>query len=841
MVHRKALEKAGYSDDKLKKLFTAEDAKKKDGVKKLIQLNSRRIDDEIQRNLREAPVYRAIDAAYDVAPTTIFHALVNDMLAQGCTATQISDALKSRPEGKQLEKMLVPALNNDNEPLKDSSGNPIMRLDLPIFLNVLLPLVASYLTARWASLWAERDRHPLFKYEPLRNSRINRAKTKIVTSIIDRVGNDLGYRADLRTALQQALKYGRCMVLPMEPYYMERQCDDKGKDYTVAEGLRMDIPHISRSFLDQAHRHTTANYNTGSEYGGYWTVRRYGDVAADKTLWNSDAIKGGYSDDMMALWNWWRMLEPCQLKFPSFNSSPKDRTEDAFLYTQANEDDAVTLAPIFHKLVPKDWDLYDYEYPVWHRLLFAGPSTVVHVAPLSYNPLTTFLYDYDPNSVRPRSLALELMPWQDQLGNLLTQYIVSVRANADRIVFWNSDVVNQKDINALGIAGDRKVKGTVYIPYSRDELRYGMQDKNDIFSSFVPPAFNTGEIGTAISMLLSTMERALSFAPQEVGGTATHEQSAHEIRVIQQNMTGRQQLTSSHFRDAEQAWKKAAYEAYVQADTEDEFDAVIDNADEDLIEAAKELKFKVEKNDTKTSMQITIRGDRTALELDAFASELEGADRMDDTKIAVAMVQAFQTMFSNPAIVQQIGVEQLVLMFNQMLGYIGVPIDFRLRLHPGAKPDQKPEGEEGKPPGEGGGEGQPQQQENPAAAIAKQLQALAQGMDEKLKQLVEGMIVPMGQKTSEAVQGITQVVGKLTQQVQQLAQVTGAGAQKDMVQDQAIKVIVDQLKRISMMYAPNQPPPPPPGGAIGPAGPLPPPGMAGPPVPVGGPQVAGPV
>lgn len=820
MVHRKALEKAGYSDEKLKSLFTSDDPP--DGVKRLIELNSRRIDDEVQRNLREAPVYRAIDAAYDVAPNTIFHSLVNDMLGQGCSASDITAAFRSRPEGKQLERMLVPALNNDNEPLKDKDGNAIMRLDLPIFVNVLLPLVASYLTARWSSLWAERDRHPLFKYEPLRNSRINRAKTKIVTSIIDRVGNDLGYRADLRTALQQALKYGRCMVLPQEPYYVERQCKPDGEEYVVAEGMRMEIPHISRSFIDQAHRHTTSNFNTGSEYGGYWTVRRYGDVASDKSLWNADKIKGGYSDDMIALWNWWRMLEPCQLKFPTCGASPKDRITDAFLYTQANEDDAVTLVPFFHRIIPKDWDLYDYEYPVWHRLLFAGPSTVVHAAPLSYNPLTTFLYDYDPNSVRPRSLALELMPWQDQLGNLLTQYIVSVRANADRVVFWNADVVDQKDINAMGIAGDRKVKGTVYIPYSRNELRYGMQDKNDIFSSFTPPPFNTAEIGSAVGTLLSTMERALSYSPQEVGGSATHEQSAHEIRVIQQNVSGRQQLTSSHFRDAEQSWKKAAYESYVQADTGEEFDAIIDNADEDLIAAAKELGFTVEENDTKTSLQVTIRGKREALELDAFASELEGADRMDDTKIAVAMVQAFQTMFSNPAIVQQVGVEQLVSMFNQMLGYIGVPVDFRLRV----KTDGKP-GEE--------------EQQAQAAAIAQQLKAITEGTDAKLKQLVEQMIVPMGQKTSEAVEGLSQALAKLAQQLGQIGQVTAAGAQKDMVQDQAIKLIVDQVKKISMIYAQNQPQPPLGGAPIGPQIPLPPPGMAGPPpavgVPVGPPSM----
>jgi hypothetical protein len=812
MVDLKALEKAGYSDDKLKKLFTADSRKEK--IQKLVELNSKRIDDEVVRNLREAPIYQAIDRAYDISRTSVTYALVNDLLSRGSSATDVLRALEDTGDAKRLREMLVPAMDETGAVVKDKDGNPVMRLDVPVFVQVFLPLVSAYIGARWARLWGQRDQYPLFKYEPVRLTRLNQVRCAIINSLIERMSTDMGYRDDLRSAIQQMLKYGKCILMPQEAYYVEEQIDREGDVKRVREGVRFEIAHPGRAFIDKAHRATAANYNTGPTYGGYWTVKRWGEVNDDDTLWNMDRVNYGYSDDMISMWSKWRIFEPCALKFPTATSGiPQDRLDDAFRYNEANEDDGVTLVAFFHRIIPNDFGLYDYEYPVWHRFLFAGPNTVVHVEPVPYNPLVAFLYDHDVNSAATRSLALELMPFQDQLSNLLSQYLLSVRNNLERIVFWNSDIIERDYIERIRSYGERRITGTTYIPFSRREMVFAQQDKRDAFETYQFPPQNTQELSAAMSALMGMADRFVGFTAQETGGAASHEQSAHEVKVSDLYATSKQKLTSSFVGSAIQNMKVLVYEAKMQYG-EDEVSAEIDIdgiEPEQLKEVVKELGYKVE-NKEDGRLKLEVSGEKTPLEMDAFASEREGEDRMQDAKISAAMIQTFSSMFANPALVQEVGVPQLVSMFNDILHYAGVPLDFRLRIKEQPEKNGQPDPEQ----------------------IKQQLAAMAQLVDAKLGQFSKEIIAPMAQQTQAGVQQVAQGVAAVGQKLMQLAQMSQAGAQKDQQQDAALMKIIEQIQKLAatnaLLLAPATP-----GGPAQGVGPPPPrPGVLGPPPSAGG-------
>ena len=51
----------------------------------------------------------------------------------------------------------------------------------------------------------------------------------------------------------------------------------------------------------------------------------------------------------------------------------------------------------------------------------------------------------------------------------------------------------------------------------------------------------------------------LGYSSQEIGAPASHEQSAHEVKLISQNSSVRMQLTGSFIDDALRALKRMLY------------------------------------------------------------------------------------------------------------------------------------------------------------------------------------------------------------------------------------------------------------------------------------------
>lgn len=780
MVDIEALKRAGYSEEKLKAKFTAKELDPK--IDELVRLNAHRIDEGCRRNLAETRTYRAIDEAMNVSQSQVAYTLVRDLVNHGCQFEEVQNKFTSWGLTNQLESMMYDVCDKDGRPVVITKGDGSQcnqkALDLPTFFHIFLPLVYSYTNIRAAKLFNDRDNYPLDKYEPLRLTKKDRLRCQIVTSVMERSNSQVGTRQHRRQACMEVPRYGRAIAFPLEDYYKEKQQyveDGEVKEVSVREGVRWIIPHPTKTGWDQNHDISTINTDTGCEYIFYWTVRRWGELKDDENLWNRDRVTYSYGQGFLELWNANAYQDQCMVKFPTVpigTEAIKDRQNQAFLYTTEDRDKPVTVSVVFHKLIPKNWGLYDYPYPVWHRFIYAGPDTVVDCRPWAYTPGVAYIGDYNLNDAAPSPLALRVLPFQDHMSNLMSQYILSVQSNLDQAVFVNADMVDPKYVEMLKAVGQQRYKSRYFLPYKGQEFRRTGESPQE---AFIPVRFEripVEEIATAMAQILAMMERMLGFSAQELGQAASHEQSAHEVRVIQSNTGEMLKWTGGFIDDAIWAQKQRNYEAFM-AYGSDEVMAEVALVHDTDTKALQELGFEVEDQDEKTA-KAGVRGDKKTLRITSFASRRDGEDRIPDEKIATAMLQTFQAIFSNTELAAIAGVEQLFDMYNQVLGYIGVPDDWRIRLNPETLKKLKEQND-------------PEMQKQAAQEMQQQIAQISEVIaskiaDQKVQQVAEQALVPMQQQA----QALEQALLQFKQQLEQLGQVTQVTAAQSQQSDQQL-------------------------------------------------------
>jgi len=784
------LEKAGITQAKLKALFTAEKPGAK--TKELIELISSRAKDGITRCMREARLWWGIDRAYDVPFRQTAATLVEGLLSKNLGEEESVKIAKSWG----LTHLLVPVMDDKgNACCWPGTKTPALKLNIPVFTEIHIPLVLAYSRIRWAKLFSDIDQTPLYKYDPLKLTSKNRMKCEIITDRVDTMTTQMGYRNAERDSIFQMLQYGIALNFPMEKWYTEEQLGEDGAAEVVKEGIRWAIPHPSKMFFDLAHRTSTLNTDTGCEYAGYWDVQRWRDVRLNKSYWNTDKVTFGPNDWIRDYWTPYATLYPCQMSFPSIaspGSGDLDRQKQLNIYSLADDDKATIVLPFFQKLIPSDWGLGDYDYPVWFRFVLGHTDTVIFAEPLCFRPTTYYGYDADTNRELNAGLGLELLPWQDMLGNYLSQLLLSVKQNLINVTFYNQEIVSEEDIRKMN-ASDvyRKL---IFIGKSKRELGYQFNTTQDAFDSVSFPKANIQEITTGITTMLGMMERMLGFSAQEVGQPAGHEQSATEITTIHGNSTVKLDHTRGFVEDGMNARKRSMYEA-MMAYSDDDIFAQIGELNDKNREQLKALGFEVEDEAEPGRTKAGVRGSKKSLDIDGFAANREGGKRINNIQIATTMIKMVETLIAQPLIIQSIGVPQIVDMLNQVFQYAGLPREFKVIAKEGAA-------------------GDPQAQQED---LLKQLQMISQKV---ATEVVQASMTQMAGALKE------KVITPMEESIKQLQQVAGQEAQKNQEQDAALQKILQILQAAV-------PPQPPPGIGQGPGGPpMPPPGAMGvPPLP----------
>ena len=774
----------GLDHESLKKAFDRATMEERPKVKALVDQIRDTIQGGIERNRRDYRLFKAMDWAFEAPFYQVSYTQLKGLVSAGPDDKKVMETVNSWG----LTHLLADQVDGEGKTCCGVDGKPKKSLNVPVFFNIFVPLVMAYITIRLAKLFNDLDQQPHFKYEPAQFTKDNRLRAEMITQLVERQSKWFGYPADTRQTLLQTLLYGVCINFPKEAWFQEKQEDENGNVKTVREGLRFDMPHPSRTYYDTFDRLSTLNTNSGIKYAGHWSLPRYKDVHDNPLYWNKDRIAFGATTWFdLGKTDFLSQVYPCTQTFPEARSisggvGPNDREANnaAQYYSSGEFNNATLTTNHFQQIIPADHGLGTYKYPVWFRFVLASEDTVLYAEPLSFDRLATYAYDADFNRDRFRSMALEIVPFQDHLGNLLSHWILAVKQNLSNPILYDKDQIPATAMAELMNMGQKTYSGNIYVPFSSAE---NYRPKVNERSAFHQPQFarhNTGEIAALASALLAMLDRLLLVSPQETGQAASHEQTAEESRIVDRNMSTRVRFTGSFIRDGNAAKKKMLYDA-IMAHADDDITANISSA---MIDSEEEFKKTVARlgmtiadgpdydpNDPK-SMR-TLKGKKSAIALEEFASTLGEEDRINTAGIAAAMSQVFTAIASNEVILQTLGPAQVVELLNQIIVTSGLPREFRLKAN-------------AVDPNAG------------AQAQQEQLQKLIEGFAAQVKEALgqaQQQTLDASQKQTEAM--IQEAMGGIVQQLQPIAQAVAQGAQVDQQQQAQIEALATTVGQVT--------------------------------------------
>ncbi len=455
-------------------------------------------------------------------------------------------------------------------------------------------------------------------------------------------------------------------------------------------------------------------------------------------------------------------------------------------------------------------------------------ATIIYAAPLAYVPVVAYVYDADENRDINPSLSLEILPFQDQLSNLLTQYLLTVQRNLDNATFIDTDQVDEKDIKVLENAGQRAWTGRNYIRYSgKRNMRAQQTIPQAVFNTQFP-ALDANGVVTAMRAMLDMLERVLVMSSQEVAQAASHEQTREEVKNIQQNTSTRLKFTQTPVDLATEAWKRQIYAGLMAYGSEDFYSFVA--YDNEITPALlKELGFTtVEQDEDKVrNRRVYLKGSRSAVKekrdatsvmLESFAATRDEGDRISDSDTAGALMQ-FLMASVNTEYGVCIGGDQYIELLNEIGQRSGAfNRDFKLtcKFDPTKAMVKKMEGEAeqaGKPQ-------QGDQSQQMMQAIMQQVSGMLQQAQQQTLQQVGQAIKPLGDTVEKTVQGL-QALGQMLDQkvapaLQQALQMSQGGAAAAQQNAKDIAHIALTLKSIEEFISHANPPPGMPTGAPAP-------------------------
>lgn len=782
MVDLEVLKAYGLDSESLKKVFNKESFDKlSDKVKPLVERIRCRVQKGRDFNFENYRLYHALDLAWDSPFEQITPTLLASLIDKGIDNKTVFDQLKNW--GISYDDMMVEV------PDPKTPGKNIKQLSLPAFFRIFVPLVRSYVTIRRAKLMNDRRLVPFFKFEPPISTSIERLRSSAITSRTEVMSEQYGYYDVLNQAVLQMLHYGECLQFPVEEWHREYQCvakdsrfegeTEKGPDgeefkkVVVKEGLRYHLPHPARTYFDRGFGPSTFNSDTGCCYGGYWSVKKFGDIKDNPGFWNLNAV--GYED--FSKWMQGRsydffknILQGCAVNFLGCNNSEGgtskyDREKhEVRWYTTDDTDRPVILTEHFEKLIPKDNGLGDYPYPIWFRFVIAADTTILYAAPLPYCPVVYYGYDVAENRTLNASMSLEILPFQDQFSNLLSQYLLTVKQNLMNVSLLNTDMILEDDIKKIENWGEKWFRKINILRLSfLKALKGGNNPATAVVSHKFPIQDTTALLG-AMRVILDTCERVLALSAQEVGQPASHEQTREEVRNISRSTSIRVAFTGAGVDQGKAAWKRQIYQAEM-AYSQKEFYAQVPMEEEIPADQLEKLGFTYAEDAgvpayDPVNRKARLKVNKTAIAYQTFSSDRDGEDRIDDVGTAQAMTQYFQVMMNNPMIAQAIGPDQAIKIANSIGRFAGFPRDFKLS-------NNSPQGQPGQPD---------QQQAAILQQVAKYINEVAQSLSNDTKQAL-GKIMDDNAKQEQAIQAQQQEIDHLSQDVQQLAHALDAANQ----------------------------------------------------------------
>lgn len=701
MVDPAILKKYGSDNAAIKALFTSEEPDEKlFEFKRAFQkrINSRLINGWTF-SLQNSHLYAASDLAWDAAPITRENI---PLLLYAQKKIQIERC------AEELEN-----LGCSQHFVRRNADNKVIDIDLPKLFETPVNLLRSYLTRRVAPQATKyNSMFPFFKYEPRATDLVGKLRGDATSQRIEEMSDGYGYRHMQTQVIRDMLLYGHATLFPACSWERELQWvnvpsvgeEIKLESHVVKEGVPFVKPHPSRVFWDMMYPVASINDNTGAEYIGYWDLRKYRDILENPHYFNRNKIK--MSTNGRDFYQQYRLYFDSQynaqrIRFMSLSDlkardpvAGNDTKVIAPFYQGCDSDEALFFTDYYERCIPAENGLGEYPHPVWLRLVIASDDTVIFG---EFLPTSTpaIYFGYNENDARALniSMAHEIMPFQDQVTNLLGQLLLSAKANALKIVTVDTDMIDDKVREAVKktMQGDRYYVDPLVIEYSGLKIaQTGANAKDPIRLIERSAADDITTYFKAITSVLSIIERMLVLSPQELGQPSERLITATESSAITSSTTTVYSFISQSVDEGRTAWKKYVYESLVTKATAPIRVPVLERYSAETVRAAGFTEIVTPGGGGPEVAQQLVTGSKEKLIHDYTFTSRDGSDRPNSQAAAQQLTQLLQQIINIPTVVQAIGKKKLYDMINEIFRQSGAGFDLNLEVKDGESDDFGP-------------------------------------------------------------------------------------------------------------------------------------------------------
>lgn len=717
MIDYDILEEFGTSNERLKKFFTAEmpsprRAKKMkpeelktierdvEGRKKWEEKIAGWLNEHVAASLKNHTLYAAVDLAWDSMP---INKTVIPLMQYATGRIDIARAVASLekiPEGKTFIK-------------KNARGEAV-GIDLPKFTEVNINLLRSVITRRTAAqavkynaLW------PHFKYEARDRTQLGKLLADMTSEQMDIMADQFDYKHFQTQLIRDMFMYGTVTAFPRCPWEREVQIVKassakefkdgklKKKSKVVKEGVCYVNPHPSRTFFDNAYPASSINQDIGCEYVGFWDVCKYGDIANNPLFFNRKNIN--FSSDSISLFTaysqyfcqYYDTVTPPTIQAPADPSASNDRKNNIGQYAVGMDSMSTFFTHLLVKVTPSNERWGTYPHPIWVLLKVGGDSTVVYAAIMPSGPGAYFGYNQNDNRLANISVAHELMPFQDQITNLFSQLLETVKSDLFSVAVLNTDVFPDDDEGRKvkkefqeALAGKNYYASMQLLSASFDKLRsLGINLTADNIFKVVRTSPNTQitAIFEAINQTLAMADRLQVMSPHEQGQAAKHEISATESNQMATTTDTIYSFISDAVDEGRAAMKRICFESKMSLGSDDVTVSVAKRYPENLLQKAG---FTVSNEDEGEHGYRVAVGNKMSLSYDYIFTSRDGGNRPSNSAAATVLVQMIQAIGSlqpalQNAIFSAMGKEKLFEIINTIWRLSDAGVDVQLEVKPG--------------------------------------------------------------------------------------------------------------------------------------------------------------
>lgn len=715
MVDLEILAEFGGTDERLEEIFTSKPPKpvetkeaRKDGdnLKKRYEENfkvrtrfekyiSRVMSEQVNFTLKNYQIYSAVDLAWEPPPISPeLYPLV--LYAQGkLDRGECIRQLKTIPDG-----------HGSHYITKDQRGQEIPTP--PKLTDVSINLVRTIITRRLAAQANKYSSlYPHYKFEARGTSSVDKLRADVVSQIMDIQSDWFGHPQHDEQVFRDTMLYAHCLDFVQCAWQRETTWERDGsispeliesgkipkKVVIVKEGVPFINPHISRTYFDNASPLSEINPDIGPKYCGFWDVLRAGDVITNPQYWNRTEL--GYSSTIVNLFQTYAQYFSqylCTIQVPDCQgmdlSSDNDRLNNIGRYSQDSYSDSMIVGQHYQRLVPKDWGICEYPYPVWMRFTVAGYNTIIFAEFLPSSPCAYAGYNERDGRQVNLSLAHELLGLQDQLTNLCSLLLMCIKSDSITIVGLDTDSLNEEQQRELKttLSGKNYYAEPVIFPYSGSKLRDLGIDPTKLFwrvqgdaTKAIPVIFN------AIDKVFEWSERLSVISKTEQAQPAPSGISATESNAISGTTESIYGFLSDAFDRFRAAKKRILYESYMACGNKD-FTVpvtgrysrkVVQLAGLEVLEDGQDIP-----NEEGTTRRFTVTGSKWKLAYNYIFTSRDGALRAVNTQAANVLTQLLGIL-KDPVVMQAIGKEKYFEIINEIFRLSGAGVDMKLEVKEG--------------------------------------------------------------------------------------------------------------------------------------------------------------